>query len=682
MRRQNIVNTSVLRVAIVSIVVGFVAFALSVKCQSVQQQPTTLNGITFQKSSLGTSSPRSSVYTKPDANGGFILYGSTATNTFATNQGLRDAVIYKLSANGTILWSHQYGSAGDEEFTSISLCPNGDIIVGGFTEGNLFGMPGMSRSWFMARFNSSGTLQSTKLVSSSAFNVNVLDTSSTRIIVKVTVPTTDNYIAHLELYDYAWNLVASNTQIQSSGYQFIAYYGSQYLFLIDRSTIVKYNENLEIVNQQSIQNAYLTDCLEVNGQYYTIGTVAASATTVNIVAAPISTGILTTLVSLPITDNNYNFTVSASDCSGAKARFIVTAQGTPGIQDAEQDRTKVLQKYSSVYETDIVSTSKLFDAYTAPCDIDPNVEVIRRSDGSFVSITCWDDFGFGGLSQLGTVVGVYGSNGSMLGWYNLPEYTESTYFNEAMSIMVGMQNSSSTDERNSYYATLPNVATPTFSPAAGTYTGTQSVSISCGTAGATIRYTTDGSEPTETSTQYTAPISVSTNKTVKARAFKTATLPSLRSDAAYTIRKTISGTLTLGNYGGSTNGLVATMLLRRTDGTTLQTSSATLNSSGAYSFLTEYEGSMELRVTVARWLKKKATLNVTGNTTCSLSLINGDADGGNSVNLFDYTILDAAYGTSPGDPGWNIMADLDGSNSVNSYDYTVIDMNFGSNGDN
>lgn len=55
-----------------------------------------------------------------------------------------------------------------------------------------------------------------------------------------------------------------------------------------------------------------------------------------------------------------------------------------------------------------------------------------------------------------------------------------------------------------------------FSPAAGTYTGSQTVTITqTYGSGRTIFYTTDGSTPTEASIQYTAPITVSRSQTVK-----------------------------------------------------------------------------------------------------------------------------------------------------------------------
>lgn len=80
------------------------------------------------------------------------------------------------------------------------------------------------------------------------------------------------------------------------------------------------------------------------------------------------------------------------------------------------------------------------------------------------------------------------------------------------------------------------VAEPTFAPDEGTYNSNQTVTISCSTPGATIRYTTDGTDPTETSTQYTAPITIDQTKTLKASAWKTDYFPSGVKIAEYTVQ--------------------------------------------------------------------------------------------------------------------------------------------------
>ncbi len=67
-------------------------------------------------------------------------------------------------------------------------------------------------------------------------------------------------------------------------------------------------------------------------------------------------------------------------------------------------------------------------------------------------------------------------------------------------------------------APVAPVASPTFSPAPGTYTGTQSVALASTTPGATIHYTTDGSEPTAASPVYAGPVSVANNTTIRALA--------------------------------------------------------------------------------------------------------------------------------------------------------------------
>ena len=72
-----------------------------------------------------------------------------------------------------------------------------------------------------------------------------------------------------------------------------------------------------------------------------------------------------------------------------------------------------------------------------------------------------------------------------------------------------------------YTINLPAAATPTFSPAAGTYTSAQTVTISTTTPSATIYYTTNGSTPTTSSAVYSGAITVSATETVEAIAVAT-----------------------------------------------------------------------------------------------------------------------------------------------------------------
>jgi hypothetical protein len=129
--------------------------------------------------------------------------------------------------------------------------------------------------------------------------------------------------------------------------------------------------------------------------------------------------------------------------------------------------------------------------------------------------------------------------------YSAALQLNSTKMVQAIATATGFQQSTVSSAAYTISAAptppAPVVATPSFSPAAGTYSSAQSVTISSSTSGAKIYYTVDGSAPTTSSTVYASPVVVSATKTVKAIATATGDQQSSVGSAAYTIS---TGTVT------------------------------------------------------------------------------------------------------------------------------------------
>jgi hypothetical protein len=89
------------------------------------------------------------------------------------------------------------------------------------------------------------------------------------------------------------------------------------------------------------------------------------------------------------------------------------------------------------------------------------------------------------------------------------------------------------------YGALPNVTqvtiAPVLTPAAGTYTSAQTVTITDAIAGAIIYYTTDGTTPTSASPVYTGPISITTTMPILAVAIANGYGPSSAAGGNYLI---------------------------------------------------------------------------------------------------------------------------------------------------
>jgi hypothetical protein len=110
------------------------------------------------------------------------------------------------------------------------------------------------------------------------------------------------------------------------------------------------------------------------------------------------------------------------------------------------------------------------------------------------------------------------------------------------------------------------VSVPTITPNGGTFTNSATVTLQTSTSGASIYYTTDGTTPTQSSKQYSAPFSLTATSLVKAQAFKNGMTPSSQVSAWFT--KDVVFDFSLSNTGSKvvtagssvTTAITATLL--------------------------------------------------------------------------------------------------------------------------
>ena len=116
--------------------------------------------------------------------------------------------------------------------------------------------------------------------------------------------------------------------------------------------------------------------------------------------------------------------------------------------------------------------------------------------------------------------------------YTGPISVTATETIEAMAIATGHTQSAVLTEK---YTIEKQAAAPVFSPAVGTYTTTETITITGATPGAVIYYTTNGTAPTSASTKYTAPVAITQTTDFQAIAIATGYVNSVAAKANYTL---------------------------------------------------------------------------------------------------------------------------------------------------
>jgi alpha-tubulin suppressor-like RCC1 family protein len=118
-------------------------------------------------------------------------------------------------------------------------------------------------------------------------------------------------------------------------------------------------------------------------------------------------------------------------------------------------------------------------------------------------------------------------------------------------------------------------------------------------------------------------------------------------------------------------------------GVTTFTRSVTLAADGSYSVSGLPTGTYNIGVKGPKWLRKTLTgVSVSGQVAgISPSLLAGDINGDNVVDLNDFSLLAEAFGSDSSSANWNVYADLNCDGVVDLNDFSLLAANFGVAGD-
>ncbi len=239
--------------------------------------------------------------------------------------------------------------------------------------------------------------------------------------------------------------------------------------------------------------------------------------------------------------------------------------------------------------------------------------------------------------------------------YSGPITVSATETLEAIAVETGYTTSS---PAMAAYTITTSLSAPTFSVAAGTYTGPQSVILSDATSSALIYYTTNGTTPTTASTMYGGPLWISANTTITAIAVKSGYANSPAVTATYKIARVLA-TPTFSLAGG-TSAYVGAQKVSIIDASASATIYYTTNGTVPTTSSSVYSG--PITVSATETIKAIATeANYTNSAVATVlytiaptaakpafSLAGGSYSGSQKVTITDATAGTTIYYTTNG----------------------------------
>ncbi|HRI43020.1 MAG TPA: S8 family serine peptidase [Fimbriimonadaceae bacterium] len=151
------------------------------------------------------------------------------------------------------------------------------------------------------------------------------------------------------------------------------------------------------------------------------------------------------------------------------------------------------------------------------------------------------------------------------------------------------------------------------------------------------------------------------------------------------LRVEVRGTVELLDWEGNPTDETVTITFLSNEQSVEQWSGVPLGPSGEFVVDTSLSGPHEVVVQGQHWLAQRwpapVVLGVANVSNLSFELTNGDCNGDNEVDIGDYSLVSIAFGTAPGEPGWDARADLSGDEVVDIGDFAILSMNFGRVGD-